>query len=239
LPAFVRPILLIAALLPAMPATAFAAGTGGASAPAAPESARTVEAGGVELSARPASLLGRAIRFRGQAGASHSGRAVSIERFVQKLGEWEPIAETTVAEDGTFAAKWRATRLGTLRFRALVTAPDGAIAAGAVPEVEVTVHRPAMATWFGPGFYGRQTACGQRMTPTLLGVAHRTLPCGSSVAMLYRGRTITVPVVDRGPFHDGIAWDLTAAAAEAIGFTYTDRIGALRVLPPGTDQPST
>ena len=93
----------------------------------------------------------------------------------------------------------------------------------------MTVYRPAVASWYGPGFYGRRTACGQRMTRTLLGVAHRTLPCGTEVALTYRGRSITVPVVDRGPFRAGRRWDLTAATAKALGFAFTDRIGAVRV----------
>ena len=67
------------------------------------------------------------------------------------------------------------------------------------------------------------------MSRTLLGVAHRKLPCGTDVALTYEGRTITVPVVDRGPFKRGRRWDLTIAAAKALGFTFTDRIGAVRV----------
>ncbi len=93
----------------------------------------------------------------------------------------------------------------------------------------MTVYRPAVASWYGPGFYGRKTACGQRMSRTLLGVAHRKLPCGTEVALTYGGRAITVPVVDRGPFRPGRRWDLTAATAKALGFTFTDRIGAVRV----------
>ena len=93
----------------------------------------------------------------------------------------------------------------------------------------MTVYRPAVASWYGPGFYGRTTACGQRMTRSLLGVAHKKLPCGTEVALTYRGRSITVPVVDRGPFRPGRRWDLTSATAEALGFTFTDRIGAVRV----------
>ena len=64
----------------------------------------------------------------------------------------------------------------------------------------MTVYRAAVASWYGPGFYGRKTACGQRMTRKLLGVAHKRLPCGTEVALSYGGRSITVPVVDRGPF---------------------------------------
>jgi rare lipoprotein A len=67
------------------------------------------------------------------------------------------------------------------------------------------------------------------MTRTLLGVAHKRLPCGTQVAVLYRGRRITVPVVDRGPFRHGTTWDLTAATAEALRFEHTDRVGAVRI----------
>jgi rare lipoprotein A len=67
------------------------------------------------------------------------------------------------------------------------------------------------------------------MSRTLLGVAHKTLPCGTQVAVLYKGRRITVPVVDRGPFSSRRRWDLTAATAKALDFTFTDRIGALRI----------
>ena len=96
----------------------------------------------------------------------------------------------------------------------------------------MTVYRQALATWYGPGFYGRRTACGAKMTHTLLGVAHRTLACGTMVAVSYKGRRVTVPVVDRGPFARGVSYDLTFATAQALGFAVTDRVGALPVAPP-------
>src|SRR5689334_23079852 len=68
----------------------------------------------------------------------------------------------------------------------------------------------SLATWFGPGFYGQRTACGQTLTPALLGLAHRTLPCGTLVSVSYRGRRLTLPVIDRGPYaNNGAQWDLT------------------------------
>jgi peptidoglycan lytic transglycosylase len=95
---------------------------------------------------------------------------------------------------------------------------------GAAPGVPQT-SRPALATWFGPGFYGSTTACGQRMSPKLVGVASRTLPCGTLVQIAYRGRNLTVPVVDRGPYgHIGASWDLTAGTARALKITETVRI---------------
>ena len=110
--------------------------------------------------------------------------------------------------------------------RARVEAPD-ASAAAAAPELEITLYTAAKATWYGPGFYGKKTACGAKLTKTLVGVAHKTLPCGTKVSFLYKGRTLTVPVVDRGPFANGAKWDLTAAAAQQLGFTATDTVGRL------------
>jgi rare lipoprotein A (peptidoglycan hydrolase) len=91
----------------------------------------------------------------------------------------------------------------------------GADSGGAAPEPQLS--KPTLATWFGPGFYGNETACGQTMSPTLLGVASRTLPCGTLVQIGYRGRRVTVPVVDRGPYgHIGATWDLTTGTARAL-----------------------
>ena len=106
-------------------------------------------------------------------------------------------------------------------------------------------HRASLATWFGPGFYGQRTACGQILTPAVVGVAHRSLPCGTLVKMSYRGRRLIVPVIDRGPYaHNGAAWDLTSGAAQALGILDTVRVAARVVgiapntpslgLPPGS-----
>lgn len=86
------------------------------------------------------------------------------------------------------------------------------------------VPKTALATWFGPGFYGRHTACGQTLTPATVGVANRKLPCGTLVKVSFRGQDLTVPVVDRGPYANGADWDLTAAAAQSLGIEETVRI---------------
>jgi rare lipoprotein A len=88
-----------------------------------------------------------------------------------------------------------------------------------------TVHGVSLATWFGPGFYGQTTACGQTLTPAVVGVANRTLPCGTLVKFSYRGRGLVVPVIDRGPYaHNGAQWDLTSEAARQIGMADTAKI---------------
>lgn len=75
----------------------------------------------------------------------------------------------------------------------------------------------SLATWFGPGLFGRHTACGQLLTKQLVGVANRTLPCGTLVDFSYQGHQLTVPVVDRGPYSSiGANWDLTENAARLL-----------------------
>jgi hypothetical protein len=57
-----------------------------------------------------------------------------------------------------------------------------------------------------------------------LGVAHKTLPCGTMVTFRYHGRGIRVPVIDRGPYIEGREWDLTGATAVALDFNGLDDI---------------
>ena len=76
-------------------------------------------------------------------------------------------------------------------------------------------------SWYGPGFYGNRTACGQTYSSTIHGVAHKSLPCGTSVQFRYGGRVITVPVIDRGPYVAGRQWDLSAAACQALAHCFT------------------
>lgn len=87
-------------------------------------------------------------------------------------------------------------------------------------------YRPVKATWYGPGLYGNRMACGERLTHRTLGVAHKSLPCGTKVALRYRGHTVVVPVIDRGPYARGVSYDLTQATAEKLGMTQTSRLAA-------------
>ena len=82
----------------------------------------------------------------------------------------------------------------------------------------------AVATWYGPGLWGNQTACGQTLKRKTVGVAHRKLPCGTEVTIVYKGASLTTEVIDRGPFANDADWDLTQAAARRLDFTETDEI---------------
>lgn len=70
-------------------------------------------------------------------------------------------------------------------------------------------------SWYGPGFYGKRTACGLELTKDLEGVANRDLPCGTLVTFEWKGIEVTVPVVDRGPYVNGRIFDLTGGACMA------------------------
>jgi hypothetical protein len=81
-------------------------------------------------------------------------------------------------------------------------------------------------SWYGPGFIGSGTACGQTYTKTILGVAHRTLPCGTLVTFRNpaNGRQITVPVIDRGPYVAGRQWDMSRGLCDYLDHCYTGSI---------------
>ncbi|HEX3172635.1 MAG TPA: septal ring lytic transglycosylase RlpA family protein [Solirubrobacterales bacterium] len=91
-------------------------------------------------------------------------------------------------------------------------------------DLSFSPFRYAGATWYGPGLYGRQTACGQTLQPQTVGVAHRDLPCGTAVKFVYRGRELVTRVIDRGPYANGSDWDLTNGARRALGFDGSGRI---------------
>jgi rare lipoprotein A len=96
------------------------------------------------------------------------------------------------------------------------------------PPVRVATGSPAVvkvirgkASWYGPGFYGRRTANGERFTRGTLTAAHRTLPFGTRVRVtnLHNGRTTVVRINDRGPFHGNRVIDLAHGAAAEVGLT--------------------
>jgi rare lipoprotein A (peptidoglycan hydrolase) len=47
------------------------------------------------------------------------------------------------------------------------------------------------------------------------------------VTLFNDGKSVTVPVVDRGPFGDGASYDLTQATADQLGITQTSVIGVM------------
>jgi hypothetical protein len=93
------------------------------------------------------------------------------------------------------------------------------------PVVESLWHLDNNISWYGPGFWGANGACGMfganGFDENDVGVAHRTLPCGTKVTFRYNGRTVTARVVDRGPYVDGRTWDMTKGLCSLLGHCFT------------------
>jgi rare lipoprotein A (peptidoglycan hydrolase) len=92
-------------------------------------------------------------------------------------------------------------------------------------EVAYSPYRYGGASWYGgPSLWGHKTACGKTLRPHTLGVAHKTLPCGTTVKFVYHGHVLVTQVIDRGPYVKGRAWDLTKAASEVLGLEGVGRV---------------
>jgi hypothetical protein len=168
-------------------------------------------------------LAGRPVTLRGALASGRRGRPVLLQRRTDR--GWRTVERTRTRRRGAFTAAWRARELGRHVLRAR---PGGGRAGGRPgrpgrPRV-VRVFRPAVFSWFGPGFYGRRTACGQTLAPGMLGVANKRLPCGTKVTFANAGRSVTVPVIDRGPFVGAREWDLTAATRARIAAPSTGTV---------------
>ncbi|MGH2754791.1 MAG: septal ring lytic transglycosylase RlpA family protein [Actinomycetota bacterium] len=166
---------------------------------------------------------GRRVRIAGHLLPTlRERRKVTVEQRVH--GRWNAVKRLAV-RGGDFSGRIHARHRGHRKLR-LVFGGDK-ISARAKNTKPYTIYEPDPATWYGPGFYGNRTACGQTLTTGTLGVAHRTLPCGTSVSLLYRGRTVTVRVIDRGPYSSA-DWDLTRRTAERLRFSGKDDVGVTR-----------
>jgi hypothetical protein len=181
----------------------------------------------VTVSARPQARAREHIRRGGLAvvrGALRPGLA--SERVVVEVSRgrgWRAVDETSTASGGRFRASWRPGDTGSWKVRVRFDGNDE-YAEGARTVGRVNVYRPGAASWYGPGLYGNRLGCGGTLSAGTLGVAHKTLPCGTRVTFRYGGRSVTVPVVDRGPFVGGREWDLTAATKRQLGFPSTGTV---------------
>jgi rare lipoprotein A len=105
------------------------------------------------------------------------------------------------------------------------------------PADDRTYDETGIASWYGPGFHGSQTANGERYDQDDLTAAHRTLPMPSWVEVhnLDNGRRLVVRVNDRGPFVDGRIIDLSRRSAQLLGVDGPGlaRVRVRRVYPEG------
>jgi rare lipoprotein A len=133
------------------------------------------------------------------------------------------LATATTKPSGAFAVRWEASAPGNYEVRAYGV-HDRRATGSSSPARKLTSFRYAGASYYCPGLYGNGVACGGTLMPDTLGVAHKTLPCGTMVKLRYHGRSITVPVIDRGPYVAGRDYDLTEATKEKLGFPGVDQV---------------
>jgi rare lipoprotein A len=171
--------------------------------------------------------LGKRLVVRGRLSPPEGGRKVRLQARVD--GRWQTVDRTRSGRGGRFRTAWRPDRQGAFRLR--VVAPNTGVSPAVASRTRgrrAYVYRAAAASWYGPGFYGGRTGCGGRLGYNQLGVANRWLPCGTRVTLRYRGRSVTVPVIDRGPYAGAREFDLTAATKRRLRFPSTGTVWTTR-----------
>jgi rare lipoprotein A len=138
-----------------------------------------------------------------------SGPVASLQ--IRRHGAWRTLDRDRTTATGRFVLR--------TRVRDTMAAPVR-ISSGASSRRlgRLNVYRFASASWYGPGLYGNRLGCGGTLAPGRLGVAHKSLPCGSRVTLRHRGRSVRVRVIDRGPYAGGREYDLTEATARKLRF---------------------
>ena len=164
--------------------------------------------------------FGREVTLSGRLLPVIEGRELRIERRSDK--ETWKVLKRVDAGDGVYKRFYEPDMRGHRQLRLIFKGDE--LNAGTRRKERLWIYRRGEATWYGPGFYGNTTACGQTLRKKTLGVAHRTLDCGTRVDFLYRGRTITVRVIDRGPYGHA-DWDLTEATKERLHFEGREEVG--------------
>ena len=177
-------------------------------------------------------LYGGRVPVTGILLTGQGGRRVLLQ--VNKGHGWHTVARATTGARGRFHASFRPHGLGRYRMRVRLVGPVAASSAPAANKAavytrgKVTVYRQAAASWYGPGFIGGRTACGGTLGAGTLGVANKTLPCGTHVTFHYHRHTVTARVVDRGPYVAGREWDLTPAVKARLHFPSTGTVWSTR-----------
>jgi hypothetical protein len=167
-------------------------------------------------------LLGQASSVTGSLRPALAGRIVAL----QALGShgWSTLVRSRTGRGGRFRLRFVVRHSGSERVR-LRFAGDAYDRGARRALGRLNSYRVVEASWYGGG---GSLACGGSLTSSTLGVANRTLPCGTLVTLRYRGRSVRVPVVDRGPYVEGREFDLTEATKQALGFGDTGEVWSTR-----------
>lgn len=167
------------------------------------------------LSARRADLNvlgGHPVIVSGTLRPAKAGRVVVLQ--LRTGNRWTTVARAKTGARGRYRLRFMPHRTGSQVARVRF-AGDAQNASVGDRLGLLNVYRLAAASWYGGG---GSLACGGTLSAGTMGVANLTLPCGTIVTLHYNGRTVRVPVIDRGPYVAGREFDLTAATKAALGF---------------------
>jgi hypothetical protein len=175
-----------------------------------------------------------------QVGGAQSPDPAQFRAFTIVLPSGSPATSISTLDQAQRSAGWLepdTTLVETLEIEPTFTARPAArqpvVTATSVAKATPVAKVAAVATspwhldpnisWYGPGMYGKRTACGVLLTTTVMGVASRTLACGVRVTFRNpaNGRTVTVPVIDRGPYVSGRIWDMSGGLCTYLRHCYT------------------
>lgn len=209
--------LFMTTTLAVLPSTAQSQTPEGSAASAAPKAKASFAVSTV----RRHVVAGRRVVVSGWLRPAGAGRAVSLQ--VRGGKGWTTVDKGRTSATGRYSLRWRAAKPGrrSLRLHFGGTADTASVKR---PLGRANIYRRALASWYGPGLYGGHLACGGRLSPGTLGVAHKSLPCGTRVTLRHRGRTVRVRVIDRGPYVGAREFDLTAATKNRLRFSGTGTV---------------
>lgn len=172
-------------------------------------SQRVTVRGSLRVPSEPRNVLGsRPVAVDGRLLPHIAGRKVVL--LASSGRGWRTVAHAQTRSGGRFTLRYVPGGLGSERLRVRF-AGDSASARTAAPAGVLTVYQQTVASWYNDG---GSTACGFHAG---MGVANKTLPCGTKVTLMYGGRRVTATVDDRGPFVAGRTWDLNQNTAAALG----------------------
>lgn len=192
-----------------------AAGAAAGGAPASAQRRVSVGARLITHGVRRNVTAGRKALVRGAVAGGGAGRTVALQ--LRGRHGWRTVDRDRTDSRGRFRLDERLAAATSTAARVRF-AGDAANAAATKAVGRLAGFRAAYASWYGPGLYGNPLGCGGTLTTGTIGVAHKTLPCGTKLTLRYHGRTVNATVVDRGPFVAGREFDLTAATAQRLGF---------------------
>lgn len=177
-------------------------------------------------------LAGAKVPVKGVLLTQEGGRKVLLQ--VNAGRGWHTVDRAKTGQVGRFRLHFRPQGLGGYTMRVRLVGPVVA-PASLGPQLtstrthgKVRVYRRTLASWYGPGFMGGRLACGGTLSAGTMGVANKTLPCGTRVTFRYHGRIAQARVLDRGPYVSGREWDLTPAVKAKLGFPSTGTVWSTR-----------